>query len=90
MVLIKVSNQIRKILLGKNCYNLYLNPLGLVRLSKLVLDELSGSKRSRDIANIRYFADSVYLDLILATIAIGKPYSATGSAWFSLANVKSK
>ena len=31
-----------------------------------MLYELSGSKRSRDIANIRYFADSVYLDLILA------------------------
>ena len=56
------------VLLDKNCSNLYLNPLGLVRLSKWVLDELSGSKLSWDIANIRYFADSVYLDLILALV----------------------
>ena len=31
-----------------------------------MVDELSGSKGSRDIANIQYFSESVNLDLILA------------------------
>ena len=41
-------------------------------------DEAQNWKRSRDIANIRYFADSVYLDSILA----GKV--GLGHAWINL------
>ena len=34
-----------------------------------MVDELSGSKGSRDIANLPYFSESVDLDLILALLA---------------------
>ena len=33
-----------------------------------MVDELSGSKGSRDIANLPYFSESVDLDLILAGV----------------------
>ena len=35
-----------------------------------MVDELSGSKGSRDIANLPYFSESVDLDLILAFFKI--------------------
>ena len=38
----------------------------VVKHSTCVVDEISGSKGSRDIANLPYFSESVDLDLILA------------------------